>query len=69
MQVKKEWRQKIFLIQRGHIGIVERAQETSSDTGVHNRAITVLYSPPQASNQLSCDCPIEVKSLNVTMHA
>ena len=27
----------------GHIGIVEKVQETSSDTGVHNRAITVLH--------------------------
>ena len=25
------------------IGIVEKVQETSSDTGVHNRAITVLH--------------------------
>ena len=30
-------------IQKGHIGIVEKVQETSSDTGVHNRAITVLH--------------------------
>ena len=28
---------------KGHIGIVEKVQETSSDTGVHNRAITVLH--------------------------
>ena len=29
----------------GHIiiGIVEKAKETSSDTGMHNRAITVLH--------------------------
>ena len=25
------------------IGIVEKVQETSSDTGVHNRVITVLH--------------------------
>ena len=25
------------------IGIVEKAKETSSDTGMHNRANTVLY--------------------------
>ena len=31
------------LIKKGHIGIVEKVQETSSDTGVHNRAITVLH--------------------------
>ena len=36
-----------FLIQRIFpftciIGIVEKVQETSSDTGLHNRAITVL---------------------------
>ena len=45
-QVKKEWRQvneKILGIKKGHIGIVEKVKETSSDTGVHNRAITVLY--------------------------
>ena len=30
-------------IKKGHIGIVEKVQETSSDTGVHNRAITVLH--------------------------
>ena len=40
MQVKKEWRQ---VNEKGHIGIVEKVKETSSDTGVHNRAITVLY--------------------------
>ena len=28
---------------KGHIGIVEKAKETSSDTGMHNRAITVLH--------------------------
>ena len=40
MQVKKEWRQ---VNEKGHIGIVEKVQETSSDTGMHNRAITVLH--------------------------
>ena len=29
--------------QKGHIGIVEKAKETSSDSGMHNRAITVLH--------------------------
>ena len=45
MQVKKEWRQVNEKIKKGHniIGIVEKVQETSSDTGMHNRAITVLY--------------------------
>ena len=28
---------------RGHIRIVEKVQETSSDTGVHSRAITGLH--------------------------
>ena len=28
---------------KGHIGIVEKAKETSSDSGMHNRAITVLH--------------------------
>ena len=28
---------------QGHIGIVEKAKETSSDSGMHNRVITVLY--------------------------
>ena len=37
-QVKKEWRQV-----NEKIRIVEKVKETSSDTGVHNRAITVLY--------------------------
>ena len=43
MQVKKEWRQVNEKIKKGHIGIVEKVQETSSDTGMHNRAITVLH--------------------------
>ena len=37
---KKEWRQ---VNEKGHIGIVEKVQETSSDTSVHNRAITVRH--------------------------
>ena len=28
---------------KGHIKNVEKVQETSSDTGIHNRAITVLH--------------------------
>ena len=28
---------------KGHIGIVEKAKETSLDSGMHNRAITVLH--------------------------
>ena len=38
-QVKKEWRQvneKFFELKKGHIGIVEKAQETSSDSDMHN---------------------------------
>ena len=38
-QVKKEWRQvneKFFELRKGHIGIVEKAQETSSDSDMHN---------------------------------
>ena len=42
-EVKKEWRQVNEKIQKGHIGIVEKAKETSSDSGMHNRAITVLH--------------------------
>ena len=38
-------------IQKGHIGIVEKVQETSSDTGMHNRAITVLHE--------LCECVLE----------
>ena len=34
---------KKFFELKGHIGIVEKVQETSSDTGVHNRPITVLH--------------------------
>ena len=37
--VKKEWRQvneKFFELKKGHIGIVEKAQETSSDSDMHN---------------------------------
>ena len=30
-------------IKKGHIGIVEKAKEISSDSGMHNRAITVLH--------------------------
>ena len=37
---KKEWRQ---VNEKGHIGIVEKAKETSSDSGMHNRPITVLH--------------------------
>ena len=36
----------IFINKKGHtgcIGIVEKAKETSSDSGMHNRAITVLH--------------------------
>ena len=29
--------------EKGHIGIVEKVQETSLGTGMHNRAITVLH--------------------------
>ena len=36
MQVKKDG-------DKGHIRIVEKVQETSSGTGMHNRAITVLH--------------------------
>ena len=35
--------EKFFELKKGHIGIVEKVQETSSDTGMHNRAITVLH--------------------------
>ena len=38
---------KILWIKKGHIGIVEKAQETSSDSDMHNtvcaRAIAVLH--------------------------
>ena len=34
---------KKFFELKGHIGIVEKAKETSSDSGMHNRAITVLH--------------------------
>ena len=43
------WAGTMYIIQvskkskKGPIGIVETAKETSSDTGMHNRAITVLY--------------------------
>ena len=45
-EVKKEQRQvneKFLELKEGHIGIVEKAKETSSDSGMHNRAITVLH--------------------------
>ena len=45
MQVIKEWRQvngKTFFELKGDI-IIEIVQETSPDTGMHNRAITVLH--------------------------
>ena len=32
-------------IKRGHTGIVEKIQETSSDTGMYNRAVTGLHEP------------------------
>ena len=35
--------EKILCIKMGHIGIVEKVQETSLGTGMHNRAITVLH--------------------------
>ena len=28
---------------KGHIGILEKAKETSSDAGMHNRGMTVLH--------------------------
>ena len=34
---------KFFEFKKGHIRIVEKVQETSSDTGMHNRAITVVH--------------------------
>ena len=37
-EVKKEWRQvneKFFELKKGHIGIVENAQETSSDSAIY----------------------------------
>ena len=37
---KQEWRQ---VNEKGHIGIVEEVQETSLDTGMHNKTITVLH--------------------------
>ena len=40
--MKKEWRQ-VNEIKKGHVGIVEKVQETSLGTGMHNRAITVLH--------------------------
>ena len=44
MQVKKEWRQvNEKNLKKGHIGIVEKVQETSLGTGMYNRAITVLH--------------------------
>ena len=36
----KKFKRDIIIIK---IGIEEKAQETSSDTGMHNRAITVLH--------------------------
>ena len=30
-------------MKKGHTGIVEKAKETTSDTGMHNKAITVLH--------------------------
>ena len=37
----KEWR-KVNAFE-GHIGSVEKAKETSSDSAMHNRAFTVLH--------------------------
>ena len=34
---------KVFELKKGHIEIVEKAKETSLDSGMHNRAITVLH--------------------------
>ena len=36
-------RKAILYKQISYIGIVEKAKETSSDTGMYNRAITVLH--------------------------
>ena len=35
-QVKKEWRQVNEKFKKGHIGIVEKAQETSLGSDMHN---------------------------------
>ena len=42
-EVKKEWRQVKDGIKKGHnIGIVEKAQETSSDSDMHNTVLVPL---------------------------
>ena len=44
-EVKKEWRQvneKFGELKKGHIGIVEKAQETSSDSDMHNTVLVPL---------------------------
>ena len=41
-EVKKEWRQVNDGIKKGHIGIVEKAQETSSDSDMHNTVLVPL---------------------------
>ena len=44
-EVKKEWRQvneKFLEFKKGHIGIVEKAQETSSDSDMHNTVLVPL---------------------------
>ena len=39
---KKEWRQVNEKFFEGHIGIVEKAQETSSDSAMHNTVCLCL---------------------------
>ena len=51
MQVKKEWRQ---VNEKGHIGIVEKVQETSSDTGMHTGPL-LCY--------MNCECVLESRDI------
>ena len=57
-EVKKEWRQvneKLLEFKKGHIGIVEKAQETSSDSDMHNTVLVpLLYF-------MNCGCVLECR--------
>ena len=52
-EVKKEWRQ-VNEIKKGHIGIVEKAEETSSDRDIHNTVLVPLLYFMNSGCALGC---------------
>ena len=54
-EVKKEWRQvNEKILEKGHIGIVEKAQETSSDSDMHKPVLVPLLYLMNSGCVLEC---------------